>query len=86
MKTVTTKSGFTAELDETRLNDMELFDALTALDAGDMAALPTVVGKIMGGSKKALYDHVRASDGTVPIELVTAEIRDIVLALGGKNS
>lgn len=86
MRNVTTKSGFSAELDESRLNDMELFDALTALDGGDMSVLPTVVGKIMGESKKALYDHVRAENGIVPIDRVTAEIRDIVLALGGKNS
>ena len=86
MRTVTTKSGFTAELDETTLNDMELFDALTALDGGGMGVLPLVVGKIMGPAKKALYDHVRADNGTVPIESVTAEIRDIILALGGKNS
>ena len=85
MRTVTTNSGFTAELDETRLNDMELFDALTELDDGNMGVLPVVVKKILGGSKKALYDHVRASDGTVPIEKVTEELREIVLALGGKN-
>lgn len=86
MRNVTTKSGFSAELDESRLNDMELFDALTALDGGDMSVLPTVVGKIMGESKKALYDHLRAENGIVPIDRVTAEIRDIVLALGEKNS
>jgi hypothetical protein len=86
MKSVTTQSGFTAELDETAFNDMELFDALTGLDKGDMTALPTVVDKIVGKNKKALYDHLRADNGTVPIGAVTAEIRDIILALGGKNS
>ena len=86
MKTVTTKSGFTCELDEAMLNDMELFDALTALDEGDMSVLPTVVRKIMGASKRALYDHVRGENGIVPIDRVVAEIRDVVVSLGGKNS
>ena len=86
MKTVTTKSGFSCELDERRLNDMELFEALTALDGGDMSVLPAVVNKIMGESKKALYEHVRANDGIVPIDKVAAELRDALLALGGKNS
>lgn len=86
MKTVTTPSGFRCELDETVFNDMELFDALTGLDRGDMTALPTVVGKIMGKSKKALYDHLRSENGIVPVDRVTVEIRDIILALGGKNS
>jgi hypothetical protein len=86
MRTVTTPSGFCCELDETVFNDMELFDALTGLDAGDMTALPTVVDKIMGKNKKALYDHLRGENGIVPIDRVTVEMRDIILALGGKNS
>ena len=86
MRTVTTPSGFRCELDEAAMNDMELFDALTGLDAGDMTALPTVVDKIMGQNKKALYDHLRGENGIVPIDRVTVEMRDIILALGGKNS
>lgn len=86
MRTVTTPGGFCCELDETMLNDMELFDGLTALDQGDMSALPMVVTKIVGENKKALYDFVRDERGIVPIDKVTAELRDIVLALGGKNS
>jgi len=86
MRTVTTASGFCCELDETVFNDMELFDALTGLDAGNMTALPTVVDKIIGKNKKALYDHLRGENGIVPIDRVTVEMRDIILALGGKNS
>ena len=86
MKHITTPSGFSCEIDEAKLNDMELFDALVELDAGNMTALPTVVGKIIGGEKKRLYNHVRASDGTVPIEQVAAEVRHIIQALGEKNS
>lgn len=86
MKTVTTKNGFSCELDETMLNDMELFDALAAFDRGEMNALPSVVDKIMGENKKALYDFVRDERGIVPIDKVVPELRDIILALGGKNS
>lgn len=86
MKTVTTSSGFTAELDETRLNDMELFEDLMALDSGKTIVLPAVVGRIMGENKKRLYDHLRAENGTVPIEKVTAEVMEIITLLGAKNS
>ena len=55
MRSITTKSGFSCEIDEAVFNDMELFDALTALDGGDMSVLPTVVSKVMGPNKKALY-------------------------------
>lgn len=87
MKQITTSSGFTVELDESRLNDMELFDALCALSGGDKMSLPVVVGKILGDSKKALYDHLRAENGAVPIPAVEAEVLEIMQALkGGKNS
>lgn len=87
MKQITTSSGFSVEIDESRLNDMELFDALCELTRGDRTALPTVVGKIMGGSKKALYEHLRAENGTVPINAVEAEVVEIMQALkSGKNS
>ena len=87
MKQITTSSGFTVALDESRLNDMELFDALCALSGGDKMSLPVVVGKILGDSKKALYDHLRAENGAVPIPAVEAEVLEIMQALkGGKNS
>lgn len=86
MKRILTESGFAAELDETRLNDMELFDGLMALESGDMTALPVVVSKIMGDAKRALYDHVRAENGTVPMERVMAELQEIIGILGEKKS
>lgn len=86
MKKVTTASGFSCEVDENALNDMELFDALVALDGGDMSVLPTVVSKIMGPSKKALYDHVRLESGIVPIDGVIPEVLGVIQALGRKNS
>lgn len=86
MKSITTKSGFSCEIDEAVFNDMELFDALTALDGGDMSVLPTVVSKVLGPNKKALYDHVRRENGIVPIDTVLVEVRDVIDTLGSKNS
>lgn len=87
MNTITTASGFSFELDEARLDDMELFDAIVALQGGDKTALPAVVGKIMGTDKKRLYDHLRAENGTVPVEKVMAEISEIMeAAKPAKNS
>lgn len=86
MRSITTKSGFSCEIDEAVFNDMELFDALTALDGGDMSVLPTVVSKVMGPSKKALYDHLRLDNGVVPIDAVIVEVRDVIDTFGAKNS
>ena len=87
MRTITTASGFTFDIDESRMNDMELFDALVAFQSGDSTAMPVVVGKVMGADKKRLYDHLRAENGTVPVDKVAAEVLEIMQQLrGAKNS
>ena len=87
MRTITTASGFVFETDEGRANNMELFDALVAFQRGDKLALADVVDKVMGADKKRMYDHLRAENGTVPIEKVAAEVMEILQQLKiAKNS
>ena len=73
----TTSTGFTFELPDDVMNDMELFEDLRAMDHGDPTAMVPVVQRLMGDQKKALYDHVRTETGRVPIDKVTAEILEI---------
>ncbi len=83
----TTKSGFSFEIADERLNNMELLDALAELDAGDSAQLSWVLKRLFStDQKKALYDRLRTPAGTVPLEAVTAELEEI-FASGqqGKN-
>ena len=71
----TTRSGFAFEIPDARCRNMELVDALAAVDHGNLNELPT------------LHRHLRAADGTVPIEAVIAELSDIFKAnQEGKNS
>lgn len=78
MRRVTTKSGFCLELDEERLNNMELLDALADLDGGNGAAMSTVLRLLLSREqKKALYDHLRTPGGTVPIDAVTETLKEI---------
>ncbi len=78
MRQVTTKSGFCLEIEEERLNNMELLDALAALDEGDITALSTALRLLLTREqKKALYDHLRTPGGTVPIEAVTETLQEI---------
>lgn len=78
MRQVTTKSGFCLELEEERLNNMELLDALADLDGGDTTALSTVMRLLLSREqKKALYDHLRTPSGTVPIDAVTRTLKEI---------
>lgn len=78
MRQVTTKSGFCLEIEEERLNNMELLDALADLDEGNGAALSTVMRLLLTREqKKALYDHLRTPGGTVPIEAVAETLQEI---------
>lgn len=87
MVTGTTRSGFDFEVAEDITNDMELFEALCDLDAGDATAVVPVCRKILGRQKKALYDHLRDENGRVPVEKVSEAVIDIINAVkDGKKS
>ena len=58
--TVTTPSGFTAEIDQTAVDDIELVEDLSRLDQGDLLAVSSALKRLMGEKqKKALYDFCR---------------------------
>ena len=84
MKTVTTSTGFEIDIDEARLNNMELFDAVAELQGGNKLALSRVLALLLGDDKSRLYDHVR-KDGRVPVEDVDREVAELFEALGAKN-
>lgn len=86
MKHVETASGFVIDIDETCLDDMELFDAIVDLQNGDATTIPLILRKILGTGKAALYEHCRAEDGRVPTTVVTEEIKQIFEALNAKKS
>ena len=76
-----TRSGFEFEVPEDVANDMELFEALCDLDAGDVLAVVPVCRKVFGDRKKALFEHLRTESGRVPVDKVTEEIKDVFDAL-----
>ena len=86
MKTVTTASGFTIEIDEACLDDMELFEQLIDVQNRRLGVLPSVVDRILGDKKNALYEHLRGENGIVPMTAVLKEVLEIVNLAGGKNS
>lgn len=77
----TTSSGFVFDLPDDVMNDMELFEDLRDMDRGNATAMVSVVQRLMGDQKKALYDHLRTESGRVPIDKVTDEILEIFAAL-----
>lgn len=78
--------GFKAELDENVMNNMEMVDALAEMKDDDPIALSKICRMLYGDKqRKALYDHLKTSDGRVPIEEVSAAIKDTFSAMGDKE-
>lgn len=82
-----TKSGFECEITKDRLDNMELVDALAELDENELAVSRVCLLLLGKETRKRLYDHLRTEDGRVPTAALTAELSEIMAALGetGKN-
>lgn len=86
---ITTKSGFSCDIDPDVLNNMELVDDLADVQAGNTLAISRVCLKLLGNkdNRARLYDHVRNGAGRVPPDKVDAELGEILKGMGqpGKN-
>lgn len=72
-----TSSGFEYEIEEDRLENFELIDVLAEVDENPLL-LSKVLELLLGSEqKKALYDHVRKENRTVPVQSVVKEIEDM---------
>lgn len=73
----TTKSGFKFEIEDKRLNNYELLEAISEVEESQLA-LPRVIKLLLGENKaKALKNHVRDDEGFVSSEKLSAEIMEI---------
>lgn len=88
MKTITTQSGFSIEVDEDKFDDIEFVETLAEVD-DDILLVPKVIRTILGEEgKKALYDHVRDDTGRARASKAIEEFKEIMelSGEGGKNS
>lgn len=73
----TTKSGFKFDIEDKRLNNYELLEAISEVDDNALA-LPKVIKLLLGDNKaNALKNHVRDEEGFVSAEDLMAEIKEI---------
>ena len=82
-----TSTGFEFDIEDERLDDMELVDIMAEIDENPL--LMQKLCKMLLGEeqKKRLYDHLRSEDGRVPIEATTNAIQEIFNSPGDlKNS
>ena len=83
-----TPSGFSYEIDEVVVDDVEFLDMLVDLEEGesDMDTLPQLCRKLLGRDQaKQLYRHCRNEEKRAPLEAVAREIRDIMNGAGAEN-
>lgn len=73
-----TSTGFVYSIDENALNNFELLDLFAEVDENPLL-LPKLLKMLLGEeTKKALYDHVRLEDGTVPADAISRELLEII--------
>ena len=82
-----TSTGFEFDIEDERLDDMELVDIMAEIDENPLL-MPKLCKMLVGDEqKKRLYDHLRSEDGRVPIEATTNAIQEIFNSPGDlKNS
>ena len=87
MKYRNVKTGIEIDIEDERLDDMELVDIMAEIDENPLL-MPKLCKMLLGEEqKKRLYDHLRSEDGRVPIEATTNAIQEIFNSPGDlKNS
>lgn len=82
-----TSTGFEFDIEDERLDDMELVDIMAEIDENPLL-MPKLCKMLLGEEqKKRLYDHLRNEDGRVTIEATTNAIQEIFNSPGDlKNS
>ena len=74
----TTPSGFKFKIDEDIRDDMELLEAITQIDSGDVTEMPNLLRILLGEEQKSkLYEHCRNDKGRVSATKVSEEIKAI---------
>ena len=76
----TTSSGFSYEIADSVLDDYELLEVLTEIDAGNSGKIPRMVEMLLGKEQKeALKNHCRV-DGKVSSASMMMEVTEILLS------
>ena len=84
---VVLKDGFSLEIDDKKLDDYELMEALTDIDKGKAARITDAVDILLGEEKRRLFEHIRKEKGYVSMEVVQNALLEVITGLkNGKNS
>lgn len=74
-----TKSGFTFEIADEKLDDYELFEKLCEVDNGNCAVLPEMLNCMLGKEQvKCLKEHIREKEGRITVSKMMEEVGQIL--------
>lgn len=79
-----TKTGYAYEIDESRMDDMRLIDALAEIEENPINVSKVITLLLGESGKKDMYAVIAEPDGRVPIQKVTDTLTEIMSA-HGKN-
>lgn len=75
----TTASGFTFEIDENKVNDMRVIDAMVETEEGNIGGISKLISLIFDkAQKKALYTFCADENGRVDIEECSKVVFEIL--------
>ena len=85
-----TSSGFEFVASKRIRNDWRFVKALAQSDSKDeseqLQGMTTLVKLLFKDQEEALYKHLEEDDGVVPTDKVMEALREVIEALGEKNS
>lgn len=78
-----TKSGFKYSIDESILEDWEVFEAIADMSSNDASKIikgtKDFVDLVLNSDKKRLIEHIREkNDGKCSVQMMSKEVDDIV--------
>lgn len=84
---LTLKCGFSCEIEEDAMDDMELLDDLAAVDDGKIWRVKNILQRLMGEEKqKELYEALRDENGRVSVTNVSGALGELMEGMKeGKN-
>ena len=84
---VVLEDGFALDIDDKKLDDYELVEALVDMDRGKVDRLADAVNILLGEEKPKLFEHIRKEKGYVSSEYIKNTLLEVINGLkNGKNS
>ena len=74
-----TKTGFEIEIDDAKIDDIRVVDALVDIEEGDLGGVSKAIRLLFTPEqKKSFYDHLQKEYGSMKIEITAKEFFELI--------